>query len=50
MFLNTDNEVSFDWLVDTVQRARAEGQAKVVRYLEEVLEEVMLEMKTVAQS
>ena len=51
MFLNTDNEVCFDWLVDTLQRARAEGQAKVVRYLEEVLEEVMFfEMKTVAQS
>jgi hypothetical protein len=50
MFLSTDNEASFDWLVDALQRARVEGQAKVVSYLEEVFEEVMFEMKAVAQS
>jgi hypothetical protein len=50
MFLSTDNEASFDWLVDALQRARVEGQAKVVGYLEEVFEEVMFEMKAVAQS
>jgi hypothetical protein len=50
MFLNTDNEVCLDWLVDALQRARLEGQAKAVGYLEEVFEEVMFEMKAVAQS
>jgi hypothetical protein len=50
MSLNTDNEVSFDWLVDALLRARVEGQAKLVGYLEEVFEEVMFEMKAVAQS
>jgi hypothetical protein len=50
MFLNTDNDVCFDWLVDALQRARVEGQAKIVGYLGEVLEEVIFEMKAVAQS
>jgi hypothetical protein len=50
MFLNADNDVCFDWLVDALQRARVKGQAKVVGYLEEVLEEVIFEMKAVAQS
>ena len=50
MFLNTDNEVCLDWLVEALQRARLEGQAKAVGYLEEVFEEVMFEMKAVAQS
>ena len=50
MFLNTDNDVCLDWLVDALQRACLEGQAKVVDYLEEVFEEVMFEMKAVAQS
>ena len=50
MFLNADNDVCFDWLVDALQRACVEGQAKVVGYLEEVFEEVMFEMKAVAQS
>ncbi len=50
MLLNTDNEVCFDWLVDALLWARAEGQAQAVGYLEEVLEEVMFEMKAVAQA
>jgi hypothetical protein len=50
MFLNADNDVCFDWLVDALQRACVEGQANVVGYLEEVLEEVIFEMKAVAQS
>jgi len=48
--MSTDNEVCFDWLVDALQRARVEGQAKLVGYLEEVFEEVVFEMKAVAQS
>jgi hypothetical protein len=50
MFLDADNDVCFDWLVDALQRACVQGQAKVVGYLEEVLEEVIFEMKAVAQS
>jgi hypothetical protein len=50
MLLNTDNEVCFDWLVDALLWARVEGQAQAVGYLEEVLEEVMFEMKAVAQA
>jgi hypothetical protein len=50
MLLNTDNEACFDWLVDALQRARVEGQAQAVGYLEEVFEEVVFEMKAVAQS
>jgi hypothetical protein len=50
MFMNTDNDVCLDWLVDALQRTRVEGQAKVVGYLEEVFEEVMFEMKAVAKS
>ena len=49
-FLNTDNEVCLEWLVDALQRIRVEGQAKVVGYLEEVLEEVMFERKIAPRS
>jgi hypothetical protein len=44
-FLGTDNEVCRAWLVGALQQLRPEGQAKVVGYLEAVLEEIVFEMK-----
>lgn len=43
-FLGTDNEVCHAWLVGALQQLRPEGQAKVVGYLEAVLEEIVFEM------
>ena len=43
--LSTDNEVCLEWLADTLQQLRSEGQTKVVSYLEAVSEEVLFEMK-----
>ena len=44
-FLGTDNEECQAWLVGALQQLRPEGQAKVVGYLEAILEEVVCEMK-----
>ena len=44
-FLNPDNEVCLAWLEGGLRQLRAEGQTKVVSYLESVLEEVLLEME-----
>lgn len=43
--MNPDNEVCLAWLEDGLRQLRAEGQTKVVSYLESVLEEVLLEME-----
>jgi hypothetical protein len=43
--LGTDNEVCHAWLVGALQQLRPEGQAKVVGYLEAILEEIVFEMK-----
>jgi hypothetical protein len=43
--LSTDNEVCLAWLVEALRQARAGGQARVVGYLEAVLEEVLFETK-----
>jgi hypothetical protein len=47
MSLSTDNDVCLAWLAEALRRARAGGQARVVGYLEAVLEEVVFEMKVV---
>ena len=39
------NAVCFAWLAGALQRLRPDGQTKAVAYLEEVLEEVVFEMK-----
>jgi hypothetical protein len=41
--LSPDNEACLAWLADAVERVRLEGQTKVARYLEAVLEEVAFE-------
>jgi hypothetical protein len=43
--LNPDNEVCLAWLEGALRQLSAEGQTKVVGYLEAVLEEVVFEMK-----
>ena len=43
--LSTDNEVCLEWMAHALQQLRAEGQTKVVSYLEVVSEEVVFEMK-----
>jgi len=43
--LRLDNELWLAWLEGALGRLRAEGQTKVVGYLEAVLEEVVLEME-----
>ena len=43
--MRLDNEVCLAWLEGALRRLRAEGQTKVVGYLEAVLEEVVLEME-----
>jgi hypothetical protein len=48
--VSTDNEVCLEWLADTLQQLRAEGQTKVVSYLEAVSEEVVFEMKALPRS
>ena len=44
-FLSPYNSVCLAWLAGALQRLRPEGQTKAVGYLEEVLEEVVFEMK-----
>jgi hypothetical protein len=44
-FLSPHNAVCLVWLAGALQRLRPEGQTKAVGYLEEVLEEVVFEMK-----
>jgi hypothetical protein len=48
--LSTDNEVCLEWLAHSLQQLRAEGQTKVVSYLEAVSEEVAFEMKAIPRS
>ncbi len=43
--MSTDNEACLAWLGDALRRLRAEGQTKVVDYLETVLEEVVFEIE-----
>ena len=43
--LSPYNSVCLAWLADALQRLRSDGQTKAVGYLEEVLEEVVFEMK-----
>ena len=43
--MRLDNELCLAWLEGALGRLRAEGQTKVVGYLEAVLEEVVLEME-----
>jgi hypothetical protein len=43
--LSTDNDICLAWLAEALQQARAEGQARVVSYLEAVSEEVLFETK-----
>ena len=43
--MSPDNEVCLAWLEGALGQLRAEGQAKVVGYLEAVLKEVVLEME-----
>jgi hypothetical protein len=43
--LRLDNELCLAWLEGALGRLRAEGQTKVVGYLEAVMEEVVLEME-----
>jgi hypothetical protein len=42
---STDNEVCLEWLAEALRRTRAGGQARVMGYLEAVLEEVLFETK-----
>ncbi len=48
--MRTDNEGCLAWLAEALQRLRAEGQTKVVGYLETVSEEVVFETKTALRS
>jgi len=43
--LSPYNAVCLAWLAGALQRLRPDGQTKAVAYLEEVLEEVVFEMK-----
>ena len=45
-----DNEGCLTWLAEALQRLHAEGQTKVVGYLETVSEEVVFETKTALRS
>ena len=38
-------KATLDWLVEALGHARAEGQAKLVTYLEEVADEVVFEVE-----
>jgi hypothetical protein len=45
--MGVDNAVCLAWLLaEALRRARSGGQARVVGYLEAVLEEVLFETKT----
>ena len=43
--MRVDNEGCLAWLEGALRRLRAEGQKKVMGYLEAVMEEVVLEME-----
>lgn len=42
-------KATLDWLVEALEHARAEGQAKLVSYLEEVADEVVFEIEGVRE-
>ena len=44
-FLGTENEACLAWLEDALRRLRAEGQTKMVGYLEAVSDEVLFETR-----
>ncbi len=48
--MRLDNEVCLAWLEGALGRLGAEGQKKVVGYLEAVLEEVVFETKIAPRS
>lgn len=43
--MGTDNESCLAWLEDALRWLRAQGQTRVVGYLEAVSDEVLFEMK-----
>ena len=43
--MSTDNEACLAWLEDALRRLRAEGQTKMVGYLEAVSDEVVFKLK-----
>ncbi len=43
--MSTHNEACLAWLEDALRRLRAEGQTKVVGYLEAVSDEVLFETR-----
>ncbi len=43
--MSTDNEACLVWLEDALRRLRAEGQTKMVGYLEAVSDEVLFETR-----
>ena len=43
--MSTDNEACVAWLEDALRRLRADGQTKMVGYLEAVSDEVLLETR-----
>jgi hypothetical protein len=43
--LSTENEACLAWLEDALRRLRAEGQTKMVSYLEAVSYEVLFETR-----
>ena len=44
-FLGTENEACVAWLDEALRRLRAEGQTKMVGYLEAVSDEVLFETR-----
>ena len=45
-----DRTAALAWLVSASERARTEGQTKLVGYLEAVLDDVVFEMESAARS
>ena len=43
--MSTENEACVAWLEDALRRLRAEGQTKMVGYLEAVSDEVLFETR-----
>ncbi len=43
--MGTENEACLAWLEDALRRLRAEGQTKMVGYLEAVSDEVLFETR-----
>ena len=46
--MGTENEACLAWLEDALRRLRAEGQTKMVGYLEAVSDEVLFEARGAA--